>query len=176
MGGGGPAKAAQPTVTPFVEPAAPQNPIPNWFQGNSGATGKTSFTPDFSGSKSSFSTPQAQIPAAPVSTSGYSQPPAASPASPPMNYTAGPATSTPVGSMPQQQFMPFNIPTFSQNKPWWAPQDMWANFGKMTQGFNNWFNQPAPTYTNYTDTTPQEHTTAPVQPWTAGLLNPFGGQ
>lgn len=82
---GGSSKPADPKVTPYQEPAAPANPIPNWF--TSGAGG--GYVPDTGGSQSAF---------------GQLQP-----------ADSGPAPQTfdqpSLGGPPQQQMMPFSIPT-----------------------------------------------------------------
>lgn len=59
MGGGGPAKAADPKVTPFVDYSAQTPDIPNWFAGRQASGG--SFAPDFSQSQQSFGQPAQQL-------------------------------------------------------------------------------------------------------------------
>ncbi len=51
---GGSSKPADPVVTPFQEPAAPKNPVPNWFSGGGQAN---TFAPDFSQSAKPFGNP-----------------------------------------------------------------------------------------------------------------------
>lgn len=58
MGGGGPAKAADPKVTPFVDYSAQTPAIPNWFANRTAQ--QAAFTPDFSQSQTALSTPAQQ--------------------------------------------------------------------------------------------------------------------
>lgn len=57
---GGSSKPADPVVTPYQEPAAPTNPIPNFFGGRAGS----GFVPDTGASQQAFTMPAQAAPQA----------------------------------------------------------------------------------------------------------------
>ena len=176
MGGGGPGKAAEPKVTPFVDYSAQTPEIPNWFADRQ-ATG-TSFTPDFSQSKSAFgaSAPQpAPMPAAPM-PSAPAQMPQQAPVNPqpmPMGSpTPFTSSASPVmqklakfamhGTQEQSPPMRFGIPTafgggfpFGNLQQFLSPET-WQMLQRFSGGFGGF--SSAPRYTNYTDTNPADST------------------
>jgi hypothetical protein len=87
---GGSSKPADPTVTPFQEPAPPTNPIPNFFSGRTAAGGGT-YQPDMGASANAFGQqpmaqpePQPMQPMQPMMGSMGQQPSYQAPAGPPM--------------------------------------------------------------------------------------------
>lgn len=155
---GGSSKPADPKVTPFVEPAAPSNPVPNWFA-NKGTASGNAFAPDFSQSAKAFggSTPATSAPPLNIPNMPAAQPAQAMPTQQPTMQA--PAAQT-ASQAPAQPVMPFSIPTqpsfgnFSQFMP---PQMMQA-FEQMRGMFPQLGGQFQPRYRNYTDTDPAQST------------------
>lgn len=142
MGGGGPAKAAQPTVTPFVEPAAPANPIPNWFANRTANAG--TFTPDFTASQSSF---------------GQQPQQAVQPQMQPVQQSFAPtgyAAHTPHNAMRED----WTMPRPPQHMPQGPNEDHIARMERrrMRFGIPTAATRYRPTYQNYTDTDPAQST------------------
>lgn len=107
---GGSSKPADPKVTPFVEPAPPSNPIPNFF----GARQDSGYKPDFGASKASFGAPEQK----PITFDAPApmQMPAMQPAMPAQqqmgNLPPMPSMGMAGGNMEQfGNMMPFSIPT-----------------------------------------------------------------
>lgn len=176
MGGGGPAKAAQPTVTPFVDPAAPKNPVQNWFAGSTQApgSGANTFTPNFNQSASAFgnvnqmsaqSTPtqavtQQQVNPTPVVTeSAMTYNPAWQNQVADMGNYTQPVTPFSIPSRPQWQGRQGHQFDFSQLQNMLPPGllQMLQRFNGMNGaprfGFGSQ-NMPLAKYHNYTDTNP----------------------
>lgn len=168
---GGSSKPADPKVTPFVEPAAPSNPIPNYF-GQAPASGGM-YKPDFGASNGAFGAPQQ------ATQDEQPSPAVTSPMQPQTAPYSAPAPSWGNGGTSQMQqsnqMTPFSIPTrrgltlqdgqarAAQNAGGMVgfdpmnfmqglqnnPNGIMDMIGKFTSGFQN-----APRYKNYTDTTP----------------------
>ena len=184
---GGSSKPADPKVTPFVEPAAPSKPIPNFFGGQGGA----GYTPDFNSSKAAFGQQPIQQPAQPVSQpmqpQTYSQPAA-------QGDWGGMNAGQQVPATGQPRPMSFSIPT-QQDWGTFMPQmqQMAQGMGRFrAQGLPDYGNiasfmpqlrdmfqtlrgsaQNAPRYSNYTDTDPALTTDASGNPFMPS--NRFGG-
>ena len=156
---GGSSKPADPKVTPFVEPAAPSNPIPNYF-GQAPASGGM-YKPDFGASNGAFGEPQQATQAEQPSPAVTS----------PMQPQTAPYSAPETGFGQQTMHRGFAIPTpqspnmgglhdrltqamqgagqFQGGGMGFDPQNFMDMIGKFTSGFQN-----APRYKNYTDTTP----------------------
>ena len=107
---GGSSKPADPKVTPFVDPAGPKNPIPNWFAG--GNTGGGMYKPDMGASASAFGQqPQQQAQQAMPQQSMQTDTPQAMPYAMPQNIPqpASAQDAAPLDPMPFTRG--FAIPT-----------------------------------------------------------------
>lgn len=141
MGGGGPAKAADPKVTPFVDYSAQTPDIPNWFA-NRTANAAT-FTPDFTASQSSFGQPQQAVQQPMPSVQQNVAP-------------TGYAAHTPHNAMRED----WTMPRPPQHIPQGPNEDHLARMERrrMRFGIPTAETRFRPTYQNYTDTDPMQST------------------
>ena len=124
---GGSSKPEDPKVTPYQEPAAPKNPVPNWFSGGGQAS---TFTPDFSQSAKPFGNPVAQPAPQPMAQPAMQQP--MQPMTGGMGNYSQPMQQ-PSAQGQQERFTPFSIPSMparGYGNPFMAD----GNFGPMFGG------------------------------------------
>lgn len=150
MGGGGPAKAAQPTVTPFVDPAGPKNPIPNWFGGGSGSN---AFAPDFTQSAKAFGSTAPALQQAPATSAPAQQSPVQTMQAPMQTMQQPDLQYAPDDGEVFRPHMRFAIPTQPIPAPHMRHQQ------RMLERQQRMLAR-RPTYTNYTDTNPDLSTDA----------------